>query len=147
MTAETIFIAKDGRRFEDPLLCDAYEKTIGLQDDTIGGLLARMETWTATHYITGTLLIWNGESMKVYTVNNILLDDLLEDYVNPELLPEEKRWVSATVNTLKKALRHMDKDWLCNYMFNISPNRDGTMGHVTAVNSQRLWNESNKNTQ
>ena len=134
-----IYKAKDGKIFLDPLECEEYEKNIGVLQGSVGKLVIDLESHDPKEYIYGIVLVKDGEKMTLHTRCTICVDFMLEDYVNVDNLPEEKRHVTSTVGELLLMLKMLDKDLPCQYFLlfsdNIKLNHPGAMANY----NQDAW--------
>ncbi len=134
MEVEITYIAKDGRRFADPIQCEEYEKTVGVLKDSVAGLILELDKHNENDYITGVVFIRHRKdgTSTVYTRATACVDDLLESFVNIKDLTVEQRYLTATFGELKHALQQEEDkdDWVqyaIVYSSNIEFNRPGIM--------------------
>lgn len=136
------YIAKDGKSFDDPMECQEYEKTIGILSGSVGELIHLLDKNTKrNYYIFGVVKIRDGNKGYIYTRYTACIDYLLEDYVNVEDLPEEKRYEKATVGELADTLRKLDKDLPCQFFIIFSETVDLKCPGCIANHNPYVWND------
>lgn len=137
--ATIIYKAKDGRTFTDPLECEEYEKTLGILPNSVGYLVQLLEKRKANDYIFGIVLIKENDKCSVYTKATVCLDNILEDYVNPENLTEEQRYLSETIGEFLAILRKRDKDAPCQWWILYDSDRSMRRPGMMANFNNEAW--------
>lgn len=142
-----LYIAKDGRRFRDPLECEDYEKTLDIINGSVGDLIRTLEEYDPYTYIFGTVLIKGaeGKGSTIYTRCTVNVDYLLEDYVNVENLSDVKRNCIATMGELADSLKkNEDKDAPCQYFIVFCNNLQFKKPGCLANFNRQAWSDSTK---
>ena len=142
--ATIIYKAKDGRTFTDPLECEEYEKTLGILPNSVGNLVQLLEKRNPNDYIFGIVLIKENDECSVYTRATVCLDNILEDYVNPENLTEEQRYLSETIGEFLAILRKRDKDAPCQWWIMYNSDRSMRSPGMMANFNNEAWPEGSK---
>lgn len=137
--ATIIYKAKDGRTFMDPLECEEYEKTLGILPNSVGYLVQLLEKRNPDDYIFGIVLIKENDKYSVYTRATVCLDNILEDYVNPENLTEEQRYLSETIGEFLANLRKRDKDAPCQWWILYDSDRSMRRPGMLANFNKEAW--------
>lgn len=140
MEVETIiYKAKDGRTFTDPLACEDYEKTLGIVPNSVGNLVQLLEKKDPNDYIFGIVLIKDKDEYNACLKCTVCLDDKLEDFVSPDALTEEQRYMSETIGEFLKFLRKKDQDspcqWFIAYSSELSMGKCGMMANF----NRKCW--------
>ena len=125
MEAELVYYAKDGRRFRDPLECERYERTLGLQPGTWGYARESLRALGEDMYLNGYIAIRHDGRSRWHHMITTCLDDRLEDYVNVNDLSEDKRWISITIGGMIEFLdtQYSDDDE-CIYLLTYCKQKD-----------------------
>lgn len=140
-----IYKAKDGRIFYDPIECEEYEKTIGVLPGSIGDFLNELDKHTKdSDYIFGIVRTLKGSEGFIFVRCTVCLDSFLEDYVNVENLPQEKRYYIATVGELKNTIKQIDKDLPCQYFIVYSSDINFKTSGSMANHNNAVWTVENK---
>ena len=143
MEIDRIFYrAKDGRIFTDPLKCEAYEKTIGILQGSVGMLVNELEKHNAESYINGMVLVKTRKGMDAAIMLSASLDDYLESFVNVNDLTKDQRYIYETVGGLIKYLARYDKDLPCQYMILLSDTPDSAKSKTAMANyNPEIWKD------
>ena len=147
MEAEVCYIAKDGSRFTDALLCEEYEKTIGIIPNTVADLILTLSKHDEKEYIFGIALVRHRKdgSASIYTRFTGCCDDALESFVNIKDLTEEQRYITATVGDMIDALRKLDGDDPVQYMIVFSSDIEFHGPGVMANHNPLVWKDNASN--
>ena len=142
MDTELFYIAKDGRRFTDPFKCEEYEKMLGKQPGTVGYAKDALRNIGEQKFINGHVAVHHvGECHWVHYITTCL-DDYIEDYVNVNNLPEEKRWITSTIADAIKMLDGFDESDECVYMLTACDQRDfKSLNSVAMQHNQAFWDK------
>lgn len=140
MEAEITYIAKDGRRFDDALKCEDYERSLGIIPGTVGNLLQLLEKRELNTYVSAIILVKSSDGNKnLYLRHTVCCDDCLDDYVNVNDLSEDKRYISNTVGGLVKELRNAEKDAPVQYTIVFSNDKSFSNPGVMCNYNHALW--------
>ena len=147
MDIDITYTAKDGRRFNDPYECEAYEKRLGTEPGTVARARIDLKEIGEDKYVFGLLKVRHGgvNHYRSYIVRCV--DDKLEDYVNVSSLDVDKRWIR---NTIADVLRDMEKfsdDDLCEFEFLYCDHWEFGGGHPFGCyrsSNPELWDEMEK---
>lgn len=142
-----MYIAKDGRRFTDALLCEEYEKTIGIIPNTVADLILTLSKHDEKKYVFGIALVRHRKdgSASIYTGFTGCCDDALEAFVNIKDLTEEQRYITATVGDMIDALRKLDGDDPVQYMIVFSSDIEFHGPGVMANHNPLVWKDNASN--
>ena len=117
MEAKMIYYAKDGMRFDDPIKCAEYERTIGTLPGTIGAMKKALEP-CKDDYAIGLLVVWHKERAYYHSFMTYNISNELEKYTDIEELSEEDLYAKCKVlNILQMIDENYDDDDLCEYTF------------------------------
>ena len=140
MDVEITYTAKDGRRFDDPLKCEDYEKHLGVIPDSVADIILELEKQDPKAYIFGIVMVRRKDgTATIYTRFTGCCDSVLEDYVNIINISEEQRYICATFKELIAALRNEVQDAAAQYMIVFS--KDVEFGHpgIMANHNPLVW--------
>ena len=144
-----IYYAKDGTRFDDPIKCAEYERTIGVLSGSIGQLKQTLEPYK-DYYVIGLLVVWHNEHAYYHSFVTYNIESELDEYTDIEELPEEDHYMKCKVSTVIQTIdKNYDDDDLCEYSFFYSKSlRFNILGYMK-INNPFLWEklESKKFTQ
>lgn len=141
MEIDTIYRAKDGRTFTDPLKCEDYEKTLGILKGSVGDLVNMLGAFNLDCYVVGIIKVNDGGKGTIYSRSTMCLDHYLEDYVNPENLTEKQRYVTYTIRGLINDLSEINKDAPCQYMIMFSSDVNFKDNQIIASWNVKAWNQ------
>ena len=143
MESKMIYYAKDGMRFDDPVKCAEYERTIGTLPGTIGQLKATLEPHK-DHYVIGLLVVWHKEHAYFHSFMTYNISHELEKYTDIEELPEEDHYFKQKVSYIIQMIdENYDDDDLCEYSFFNSLSLHFTpIGYMKNSNGT-LWDKMN----
>jgi hypothetical protein len=149
MEAEIIYYAKDGRRFLDPLKCEEYERTLGLQPGTWGYAREWLRALGEGMYLNGYIAVRHEGRNAWHHMITTSLDDYLCDYVNVDELTDDKRWTAITIGEMIKYLdaRYNDDDE-CIYLLTYCKQKDFKCDFgATEQQNQNFWENSKKDSE
>lgn len=134
-----IYYAKDGMRFDDPIKCAEYERTLGTLPGTIGELKKNLEPYK-DQYAIGLLVVWHQEHAYYRSFMTYNISNELEKYTDIEELPEEDLYMKCKVSTIIRMIdKNYDDDDLCEYTFFYSQSLHyNTLGYMKS-NNGNLW--------
>lgn len=134
-----IYYAKDGMRFEDPVKCAEYEKTLGVLPGTVGQLKQTLEPYKE-YYFSGTLLVWHNNAPFVGTFATMKIDRQLEEYTDIDELQEEDLYVKVKFGDFIEYLsREYNDDDMCEYSFVYSKALDFAETMIMRGNNPHIW--------
>ena len=141
MEAEVTYIAKDGRRFKDALLCQEYEKSLGVIPNSVADVILQLEKHDVKEFVFGIVIVRDRSTgvCSIYTRHTSCCDDVLEDYVNVTDIMEEKRYMTATVGELIETLRKEDKDDYAQYLIVYAKDRQFHSPGIMASHNPMIW--------
>lgn len=141
MEIDMTYIAKDGRRFRDPLQCEDYEKSLGILPGSVGDLKRRLSLLPQDDYVWALVVVRDkaNDRYAYYQAVTQCIDEQLEDYVNVESLSEEKRYKLYTVREFSMMLENQNQDAACQYMLFHSPQFQGTNVSACANHNPDVW--------
>lgn len=143
MKIETIYIAKDGTRFADPLICQDYEKNLAKIPGTVGCTKLELKALGEDKYVTGMLKVKSEEKgLQFHHFVTVCLDHILEHYVNINDLSEDQRWKVSTVKNILKILDQYEETDDCEYEFVYSDNKYFKKSGCTRSYNQAFWNRA-----
>ena len=135
-----IYKAKDGKIFFDPLRCEEYERNLGVLQGSVGALVKDLEQIDAAHYIFGLVLVRMSDGSKsVYSRCTVCADCLLEDFVNPDNLTQQQRYIYETVGNFLDVLKKLDQDLPCQYMLMTSGSISFDGLGLMANHNEKAW--------
>jgi len=147
MDINITYTAKDGRRFNDPYECEAYEKRLGTEPGTVARARIDLKEIGEDKYVFG-LLKARHEGVNHYRSYIVrCVDDKLEDYVNVSSLDVEKRWIRNTISDVLHDMEEFSDDDLCEYEFIYCRHWEFGGEHpfgCTRTHNQTLWEEMEK---
>lgn len=139
METKMIYYAKDGMRFDDPIKCAEYERTIGTLPGTIGQLKKTLEPYK-DYYAIGLLVVWHKEESHYHSFMTYNIASTLEEYTDIEELPEEERYIKCNVSTIIRVIdEKYDDDDLCEYSFFYSQSLKFNIFCYMKINNPSLW--------
>lgn len=141
MEAEIFYIAKDGTKFHDALACQEYEARIGTAAGTVAKAKLDLQTVNKDKYVCGLLMVEHGGKTCLNSFVTRNIDHELEDYVNPENIAQEKRYIIQTMEDVLQTLTFYNDDDCCEYFLTFSDNIQMTDCGVTHTLNSRLWNK------
>lgn len=147
MEIDTIYRAKDGRTFTDPLKCEDYEKTLGILKGSVGELVNSLGAFNPDYYVVGIIKVNDGGKSMMYARCTMCLDHYLEDYVNPENLTEKQRYATCTIRRLINDLSEINKDAPCQYMIMFGSDVDFKDNKIMANWNAEAWEQPIKQTE
>lgn len=136
---ELEYIARDGKRFNDPLLCQDYERSLGPAFGTVARAKIDIKGMGEQRFINGLLKVYHINKCHFYGFTTHCIDKHLENYVNPENLEENKRYLSQTFADVLAALNKFDDEDLCEYEFIYSDNRQFNDFACCRTSNNQLW--------
>ena len=139
MEAKMIYYSKDGMRFDDPIKCAEYERTLGTIPGTIGELKKNLEPYK-DYYAIGMLAVWHKEGAYYHSFMTYNISNELEEYTDIEELPEEDHYVKCKVSTIIQLIdENYDDDDLCEstLFYSLSLHFD-ILGYMKTTN-RTLW--------
>ena len=147
MDIDVVYKAKDGRRFNDPFECEAYEKRLGTEEGTVARARIDLKELGENTYVFGMLKVRHEgiNNYRTYVVR--CLDDKLEDYVNVSSLDVDKRWIRNTIADVLHDMEQYSDDDLCEYEFIYGEHWEfggkNPFGCIR-TNNPKLWEEMKK---
>lgn len=120
---ELEYIANDGTRFSDPLLCQDYENNLKLRPGTVLRAKHDLSKLNPDYFIFGNLKVFHNSKSNYYLFATRCIDSELENYVNPEFLDEDKRYVSQRLSEVLTVLDRYDDEDECEYDILYADNR------------------------
>ena len=149
MEIDQIFYkAKDGRLFTDPLLCEEYEKTIGIIPGSIADMVQYVKDNAGdSKYVAGAVYFCWPDGRRTFNVlSNVCIDDCLESFVNVKDLREEQRYAATT---MEEFLAYYDKeekrDFPCQFLLAVS--KEISMNIISIFsngNNPNVWDKKKK---
>ncbi len=145
MEAEVIYKAKDGKKFDDPMECEKYERKLGIKPGTVGFAKETFRNIGMDMYLNGQLAVLHEKKAVWHHLITLNIDDYIEDYVNVNNIAQDKRWMKAQVKVVLKYLEQYNDDDECVYMLTFCRNMDfkGTLGTMMQ-NNEDFWKKANK---
>jgi len=147
MDIDVIYTAKDGRRFNDPYECEAYEKRLGTEPGTVGRARIDLKALGENRYVFGMLKVRHEGINNYRTYVTRCVDEKLEDYVNVSELDVDKRWIRNTISDVLHDMEHFNDDDLCEYEFLYCEHWEFGGEHpfgCTRTHNPELWDEMEK---
>ncbi len=142
MKIEQTYIAKDGRKFDDPCECEEYEKTLGIEEGSIGDLLMKLEKYRAEDILSGVLLSIHDDKSITLLFDNVCVDEKLRPYLNVDNLDESQRWITNTVqDTIRSIKNTLSEDDPCQHIFVIRNKLHENDANVSSSYNPRFWEE------
>lgn len=139
MEVEAKYIAKDGRRFDDPIECQEYEKKLGVLKGSVGEFVCTFGKVPADNYVMALILIKEDGKKKLFAFFTLNVTDMLEDFVNPENLTEEQRYYSQTVGDMLSVMKKHDQDAPCEFMIFWSDTKDMRNCGIASSHNSKVW--------
>ena len=148
MDINITYTAKDGRRFNDPYECEAYEKRLGTEAGTVGRARIDLKELGENEYVFGMLKVRHESTNHYRTYVVRCVDDKLEDYVNVSELDVDKRWFRNTISDVLRDMEQYNDDDLCEYEFLYCEHLEFNKHSFGCCrsNNQELWDEMKKAT-
>lgn len=139
METKMIYYAKDGMRFDDPIKCAEYERTLGTLPGTVGELKKKLEPYK-DYYAIGLLVVWHKEHAYYQSFMTYNISNELEKYTDIEELSEEDLYAKCKVlNIIQMMDKNYNDDDLCEYAFFYSQSLHfNTIGYMKGHNGN-LW--------
>lgn len=149
MEAEVYYVAKDGRRFTDPLKCEDYEKTVGVLKNSVADVMLELDKHDENDYIFGIVMIRHRKdgSSTVHIRFTGCVDSMLESFVNVGDLREDQRYMTSTFGELKQVLRQYDKDDWVQYMIVYSSSLEFEHPGIMASYNPMVWRDNASSSQ
>lgn len=142
---ELEYIANDGTRFSDPLLCQDYENNLKLRPGTVLRAKHDLSKLDPDYFIHGTLKVFHNSKSNYYLFATRCIDSELENYVNPEFLDEDKRYVSQRLSEVLTVLDRYDDEDECEYDILYADNRQFNNFFNTKTHNPDFWKLVNMN--
>lgn len=139
MEAQLIYYAKDGMRFDDPVKCVEYERTLGAMPGTVAQLKQILEPYRE-YYFSGTLLVWHNNAPSAGTYVTMKIDRQLKEYTDIDELQDEDLYVKLKFGELIEYLStQYDDDDMCEYSFVYSETLDFAKAFIMRGNNPDIW--------
>ena len=139
MEAQMIYYAKDGMRFDDPVKCAEYERTLGVMPGTIGQLKQTLEPYKE-YYFFGTLMVWHNNAAFTGSFATMKIARQLEEYTDIDELEEEDLYVWVKFGRFIEYLStEYDDDDMCEYSFIYSETLDFAQALCMRGNNPHIW--------
>ncbi len=145
MEVEIHYIARDGRRFTDPLLCEDYEKQLDFPSGTVGRAKKDLHELGENKFVSGLLCVHKDGSNYWYNYTTMEVSHWLEDCLN---IHEKPQWVKMTIADVLDKLNNFEDDVLCEYNFIYSENYDFSSSPfgVCFMRNPMIWEKRKMNT-
>ena len=117
MDINITYTAKDGRRFNDPYECEAYEKRLGTEPGTVARARIDLKELGEDKYVFGLLKVRHEVVTNYRSYVTRCVDKKLEDYVNVSELDVDKRWIRSTIGEVLRDMERYNDDDICEYEF------------------------------
>ena len=139
MEIEISYKAKDGRIFKDPYVCETYEKTLAEKQGTVGSLLQILECYTG--WVCGTVVVRKDGFLQTKTFLTGKVGSSCTN-LTEEKYGEQQQVECSVLRCMTHLREHFGREDLCQYIFNISDNKEMRGGTIVANNNPLMWSQS-----
>ena len=118
MEVKLKYKAKNGMEFDDPYMCEQYEKMLDYEDGTVGYFLKNLEQFDDEDYFDGTLCVKAKDSEGLYySRKNLDFSDLYEGEFITQTMKEAQERATTKVKDVRDFFGKFDADALCGGLY------------------------------